>query len=499
MTWRCCARSSVCCRRVPNTDPANAGVTCPSTNSRSRRSCSLRDARTTRAMRRSERVRQRACAPAPDWASLSQPLLCAVLALLPVECRLRAAEVCRAWRAATRERSAWARLEISYRSLPAGLRDHPERAQALVRAALARSAGSIQALTVSSVAFGPDWRRPLINALIANAASLRELFLEDAERFTPTVLEELLRAAPRLRVLEVGALCVQTCAEALPLLRNEGIFAPLRANALYYDAVVLDGNGDDPGAFRELAAAAATHAPLRSLHFAHAPRLSEPAALEAVADAALAFGVEQVCFISCALQPACVPALARLVRSTSLHTLKVDSFDQNAAALLDEHGALLLGMALRRNCTLHTLHIRHADLWANLAAAAALLAALVAHPSVRVLDLFGNENADDDLHGVAGGLLAALIAADGLHILELGGCELGDVALCQLAAALPRATRLQELSLYSNAFSEECAREALLPAVRDNTSLRSLRLGLLGAGVREEIDDILRARQAALP
>ena len=448
-------------------------------------------------MQRGERVGP---PPARDRASLPQPLLCAVLALLPRECRLRAAEVCRAWRAATRERSVWARLDLSYDALPASLSGLAGRvrARALARAALARAAGSVQALTVNYDTLRTDnnWRHALTEAVAANAASLRELFLEDAERFTPAVLEELLRAAPRLRVLELGALRVDDCDAALPALRNEGVFAPLRARGLRYGPHAGDAFDEGPDAFRQLAAAAATHAPLRSLHFAHAPRLSEPAALEAVADAALAFGVEKVCFISCALQPACVPALARLLRSTSLQVLHLVSENQGIV-LLDEPRALLLGSALRGNCTLRALRLVDVGLWTDLAAATALLAALVAHPSVRVLNLRGNR-IHTDLQGVAGALLAALVAADGLHSLEVCGCTLGDAALRQLAAALPRATRLQELGLEANAFSEACAREALLPAVRANTSLRSLEVGLLAMGVSDEIERILRARQDAL-
>ncbi len=39
-----------------------------------------------------------------------------ILSLLPVDCRLRCAEVCRGWRDAVAERSLWTRIDLSIAS-----------------------------------------------------------------------------------------------------------------------------------------------------------------------------------------------------------------------------------------------------------------------------------------------------------------------------------------------------------------------------------------------
>jgi hypothetical protein len=46
-------------------------------------------------------------------AALPHALLLEILSRLPVDCRLRCAEVCRSWRAAADDHTLWRRLDLS--------------------------------------------------------------------------------------------------------------------------------------------------------------------------------------------------------------------------------------------------------------------------------------------------------------------------------------------------------------------------------------------------
>jgi hypothetical protein len=61
-----------------------------------------------------------------------------------------------------------------------------------------------------------------------------------------------------------------------------------------------------------------------------------------------------------------------------------------------------------------------------------------------------------------------------LHTLFIRTSGLGDAGLRGLVEALPRNTHLRELTLWGNGTSAAFARDVLLPALRANTSLRSL-------------------------
>jgi hypothetical protein len=105
--------------------------------------------------------------------------------------------------------------------------------------------------------------------------------------------------------------------------------------------------------------------------------------------------------------------------------------------------------------------------------AASLLRALARHPGLEALTLEG------DLHRAGealGGALGALLAADApsLTSLRVAGCALGDAGMAPLVAALPANTHLRALQCNGSALSAAFARDALLPAVRANASLREL-------------------------
>jgi hypothetical protein len=101
------------------------------------------------------------------FAALPHALALAVCALLPVDQRLRCAEVCRGWRALLSDVGLWLRLDLS----PAG--GVARASDALLRAAAARAAGGLQALDLTGC------RRISLHAvcLVAaqNAGALAEL------------------------------------------------------------------------------------------------------------------------------------------------------------------------------------------------------------------------------------------------------------------------------------------------------------------------------------
>jgi hypothetical protein len=79
------------------------------------------------------------------FAVLPQVLLLLVLALVPVDARLRCAEVCRGWRIAVADHSLWLRLDLSRTSgVGCAVTD------TLLRTAVARAAGGLQALDLTN-------------------------------------------------------------------------------------------------------------------------------------------------------------------------------------------------------------------------------------------------------------------------------------------------------------------------------------------------------------
>jgi hypothetical protein len=162
------------------------------------------------------------------FAALPPALAHKIFAALPADTRLRCAEVCTAWCAAVAERSLWTRLDLSETS---GVTHRRGVTPALLRAAAAKARGALTALDVSGV-----WEQLYVNGVLrgvlgANAATLRELrCLRGRERVRVSVpdLEALLSAAPQLRVCEADVM-LNGVEEARRVLRNEGVFGPLRS------------------------------------------------------------------------------------------------------------------------------------------------------------------------------------------------------------------------------------------------------------------------------
>jgi hypothetical protein len=405
------------------------------------------------------------------FATLPHALVVALFALLPVDTRLRCAEVCRAWRATLTDTSLWLRLNLSAQSGVARITG------ALLHAAAARAAGQLATLDVTgsdAVTFGT------VRAIAAaNAGTLRELLLlgpgEGSNRYFGHLscqqAEQLLLAAPLLRVLETRV--HGPAHEVRRMLRCEAPFAPLRITALY----VYDGL-EDADTVRDFAADLAADACVTAVHLSNAA-LHVPAALDAVVGAAVARRMRTVELYSCGLSPASMPALARLLGGNAVAELCIHS--RLNGPLLDEPAAALLGDALQANTSLTTLRLQCMDLWRSPATTAVLFGALTGHPRLRTLAVSDNHIMQPvgdaaDAAGAAGAALGTLLLANApaLQQLDVSGSRLGDVGLGLLVDALPHNTHLRTLDCGLNGMSEAFARDRLLPAVRANASLRTL-------------------------
>jgi hypothetical protein len=359
-----------------------------------------------------------------------------IFSLLPVDCRLRCMEVCRAWRAVLLDRSLWTRLEVTVESgvrVRVSWRVRESRAfERLLRCAAARAGGGLQSLHIDT-----DHVRnaALRNVLTANAGTLRELHAhtrDNAHRgLNPAQAEALLIAAPRLRVLATDLHCTRKSGAVQALrraLRNEAPFGPLCVRCLRADL-----HDEDAAGVVAFAADVAAHASLKGMTLEGAP-LNTATALDAVVDTALARRLETVRLLYCSLSPGSAPALARLLSSGALTTLECCSPYQ-----LHDPVAGVLAAALRVNSTLTSLTLEQVGVFRDAAALAELLGALTGLTSLRMLSLRRNYVPPGE-HATVGALLGALVAANAptLTRLDVSGCDLRDDGLRALFEALPR-------------------------------------------------------------
>lgn len=164
------------------------------------------------------------------------------------------------------------------------------------------------------------------------------------------------------------------------------------------------------------------------------------------------------------------------------------SLSQNSwhPAGFDTPSANLFAGALRSS-RLQSLHFECFGLFSDVDAAVAVLSALVAHPSLRSLEVISENFLDvhDDVgRQRIGSLLATLVApADqhaGLEVLSVPRCDLRDVGLRPLCDALRSTTRLHALNCAEHGASEIFVRRHFLPAVRANAALHCLKCGMSG-------------------
>jgi hypothetical protein len=275
--------------------------------------------------------------------SLPLPILLQIFALLPVDTRLRCAEVCRGWRSVLLERSLWKRLDLFATS---GVHTN----SGTLRELHAHDNKPYRGVDVDKV------------AVLCAAAPLLHTFVADVRFNIPDMNQDDAN--------------LQTVRRAL---RNEAPFGPLRVARLDVDVRYNENT-------LALVADVATHATLTELVLT-AP-LRVPECINAVVNAALARRLQTVTLKNCFLCPASAPALARLLGSDALTTLEL--LLRRAEQLLDTPAARVLAAALRANSTLTSLTLDNAGVWHDPDAAAELLGALHGHASLQVLHLQSN-------------------------------------------------------------------------------------------------------------
>jgi hypothetical protein len=408
-----------------------------------------------------------AAPPATTIAALPHALLARVLARVPVDTRLRCAEVSAGWCAfLASERSLWTALDFSPSSGVTRL-----VTDALLHAAVAKAGGALTSLDVSFRVGERISDEELLAVVTANAGSLLELRAHGDpgnDSMSCEEVERLLRAAPRLQRLVADVHC--DAGDAVRVLRNEGVFQPLRIWKLALETLAYDGV-----TVHALAAALAVHTTPLGCFTLYGTALDAPDVLDALVDAALANRLGSFKFKFGRLFPASVPSLVRLLGSGGALT-GLSIHDGPSRQLLDAPAAALLGGALRTHSTFEKLVLTGMNLWHDVAAATILMTSLVAHPSLRKLNVSMNRAAAPGHAACVGALLFALVAANApaLQTLRVSSCQLGDDGLRPLFEALPRNTHLRELRCHDDGMSEAFARDALLPAVRANSSLTKL-------------------------
>jgi hypothetical protein len=202
---------------------------------------------------------------------------------------------------------------------------------------------------------------------------------------------------------------------------------------------------------------------------------SQPA-LNAVVDMAIS-QLQRLQLWYCSLSPASLPALTRLLERCSgsaggsLTELVIYN-DRNP--LLEGSGVPAFCAALQAS-RLVKLRLNSMRLFDSLEDGLAVVAACTGHPTLRELMLSWNLVTSP----AVGTALAALVAANSeLQSLDVSFCNLGDDAARPLFAAVAGSTRLRTLDCCDNDISADCAREAVLPAIQANTSLRKLDFGI---------------------
>jgi hypothetical protein len=426
-----------------------------------------------------------------SFVSLPRVLQHAILRRVPVDARARCACVHSGWRAAVDDVSLWTRLDLSRSSgVTCTVND------AALRCASGLARGGLTALDVSGCLHVTP--RTLLEVATANSRSLTELRACGlAVSFAYNTAETFMHKAPRLRVLHVDVRC-DAGAQLLSMLRNEAPVGPLRVHRVHALFHLL-APAEHAAAVTALAAATAAHDSLPSLTL-HYAALYAPDVLDAAVDAALLRRIRSLELSSCHLSPASAPALARLLGGSALTQLDICNGGEQ---LLDAPAAALLADALRSNSTITKLSLYGVSLsyTYDVADATVLLGALTGHPSLHTLEVH-----DDGAEGAYGAALSAtalgaLVAANApaLRQLSFSLCRLGDAVVAPLVDALPGNTHLRALDVGGNNISDEFARTHVLPAVRANTSLRTLVLstdGYAATPAVHEAETLVAARAA---
>jgi hypothetical protein len=250
---------------------------------------------------------------------------------------------------------------------------------------------------------------------------------------------------------------------------------------------------------RALAAAVAAypHDSLQEFCLVDAPLATET--LNAVVDAALQRRLTSLRLCNCQLSPDAAPVLVRLLQGEALRKLTIAgrSFRDDAVAVTH------FAHALRANRTLAELEWREDQGPVSPGTTTAVLAACVGHASLHTLSFQASvyHNEQPALGAVLGALLAA--NAPALRTLCLA-MLLEKEGVAPLLAAMPGNSHLRELYISTLLVIDASVAQQLLAAVRANTSLRRLRVGLSpligvellegGTDLMQEAHELVRSR-----
>ena len=308
-----------------------------------------------------------------------------------------------------------------------------------------------------------------------------------------------------------------------------GLDASGAALRLAVDELNLADSSLAVSSLRDLCAAAAAHAPLQELHVMYAaPSDGNDAVLRTVQrngllGAAARLRVLTVCCTSFyggvlelqhgLLQHSAVEEITLVGRGREKYQQgKNDQGEEDVPMRMKwRDDCTKLAASLRASTQLRMLHLQALSLWSgDEPALATLLPALVAHPTLAALTLCDDRisarypRTMEAAQGAAGELLETLLLANtaALTSLDVSFCALGAAGLRRLASALPANTHLRALRCAGNVFGDgwgwgnpyTAERDIMLPAVLNNTSLRSL--DSLSSWACE-VDPLLRSRSDA--
>jgi hypothetical protein len=431
-------------------------------------------------------------AAAATFASLPHAVTLLIFARLPVHAKLRAAAVCRAWRTTLAERSLWMALDLSPGS---GV---PRRlvTDGLLLAAAARARNRGPGLESLDISDCPGLTpRGLQLVLRAHDTTLRVLRMCNARAEPWRGVPYVVAQSHVLRECHLNVRCRGL--NVARVLGGEREYAPLRVHQLNVSCTDL---ATADAFVANVVPFLATHASLTRLALRRAP-LNVVAALDAVVDAALARGMTFLSLCEGSLHPASLSSLARLLRgNTTLTTLVIRGEDAPMIRFFgNEALTQLFADALRSNTTLTSLTLHHVGLWTSFPSARALLGALTGHVSLTALHLTSNLSQENDDTTADGELIAALLSANpppALTHLDVSDCGFEDGSMQPLLMAAARSTRLRSLYAGGNEVRDDAfMRDEMLPAVRANSSLRTLQLGEAMTPHAREAEALVAARR----
>ena len=377
--------------------------------------------------------------------ALPEPVLRAIMLALPVDSRARCAVVCRALRDLLADVALWQELDLS----PAGGLAPERVTRALVRGAAARAAGQLRV-----VDFGACISLPWNDLVTSNRTALRVVRFDRSLRFVD--VRWVLAEVPQLEVLELHV--DGEPAELIRLLRNEAPFGPLRA--IKVEAYQRQSSRAE---ILALAAALAAH-PWTDALTIYGSTNPDPAALNALLDAATVRRLSELAIHDSDLHAENVPSLSRVLLCGTLTKLEfapeVFPLDETCVAQL--WAALLASRKLKHLCfwspdwTAATHHV-----FAGLFSAAAAL------PALTELLVYSYCAVSEQHKATAGQALGALLAANSpsLRRLDVEWCHLGDEGVAPLLEGLAQNTHLRSLECGYNHVTETFERDVLEPAM----------------------------------